>query len=148
METRDPPSLAVKILAPIFFGFGAASALFWFASRSRHLATQLNEPVIAFDKGSFYLLGIGLALAILCLVVTQEYWFGKGLSKRLNRILTKLTILSLAIMLLTPHAVHLGLARKLESRSYTLCEDASHRWLFAVTLVYASPTASCPQESN
>lgn len=143
MEDREPPSLTVRLAGPLVFIVGSIGALFWFGFSVFVLLENLNNEIVSFDKGAFYMLGVGLGSATLSFVLIYEFWHGKPLTKRLNILCTKLAFFSIILLLLTPQAIHLLTGNYLENRGLTLCEQASSQWLFVSEIVYVDDDSGC-----
>lgn len=143
METRDPPSLLNKIITPPLLLACGVSAIFWFTYRAIFLYKSLSAPIIVFDKGSYYMLGVGIGLLVLAFVTIKEFWVGKPITNKQNRILTKLAIVGVALLLIAPHATHFTVDQYLRKNDYTVCEAASHQWLFVRDIVYVQSFVEC-----
>jgi len=98
---------------------------------------------ISFDKGAFYLLGVGLALSVLTFVIIYEPVMGNILTPKIGGLCTKLTIAGVLIMFILPHLVHYGVQSFLTSRGYEVCGCASHQWLHSRTIVYVRNQDVC-----
>ncbi len=134
MANRDSP-LAIRIFTPIFFILSSLAALYWFFFRTFEIFITPLSPVEVFDKGSFYMLGVGVGLLILAIVTVQEGWLNKELSKKQSSFLTKVAILSVVLIFLTPQLMHYCANKYLAGKGYTVCDEASHQWLFVQDIV-------------
>src|SRR5690625_3426416 len=103
METREPPSLTNKIVGPPLFLLGGACATLWFFYRLASLVQNLSEPIILIDKGSYYMLGVGVGLLSLAFVLIIEFWGGDPLTSKQNTLLSRLAISGVALMFAFPH---------------------------------------------
>ncbi len=150
MESRDTPSLAIRFAGPLIFIISAASALFWFGYRFFDLINQLDltAGVLTFDKGAFYMLGVGLGLATLSFVLVYELWYGSHLTKRLTRICTRLAFVSILLLLVFPQAIHFLTDSYLENKGFFICEQASSQWLFVAEIVYVNGEHDCDQATR
>lgn len=147
MEGREKPSMVMRWSAPALFIAMTAGALFWFLLASIDVVGQvLAKPEsLSFDKGAFYLLGVGVALAVLSFVLVHEFWFGKTLSGWLSRTLTNIAVAAVIAMVALPHATHYAVDSYLADRGYTICEGASRQWLHSRTIVFVETGAVCQQ---
>ena len=145
MESRERPSLAIRIFTPLIFIIGSAAALFWFFYRTYCLFGRNLTEIVVFDKGSFYMLGVGGGLAVLSFVTIQEGWLNRPLSKSQSKLLTKLAILSIVLVFMLPHIVHYVANNYLQNQGYSVCEKASHRWLFVRDIVYIQDSVTCSE---
>lgn len=143
METRDPPSLLNKIVTPPLLLVGSTSAILWFVYRLIFLSKSLSEPIILFDKGSYYMLGVGVGLLSLAFVTIKEFWIGNPITERQNRIFTRLAISGVALLFIIPHVAHFVIDKYLDGHGYMVCEEASHQWLFIRDIVYVQPSIEC-----
>jgi hypothetical protein len=145
IEDRDRPSTIVRIITPVICAFIGIPALLWFGVNLYTITGELlsSSSIIVFDKGAFYLLGVGLGALTLAFVAGFEYWLDKPLTKRLNILCTKMALISVAVAILLPQVSHFSLHRHLVNNSYTVCREASHQWLTARTIVYLNSTENC-----
>lgn len=143
MEGSEKPALGVRIFAPLFFIFGTLLALSWFFLRLFDIFLGPLSEIEIFDKGSFYMLGVGLGMLILSFVTVQEGWIGRILSNRQSDFLTKSALVSIASIFVVPHLTHYAANSYFLDRGYTLCEDAGHQWLFVRDIVYVKPSVEC-----
>ena len=143
MEDREKPSWAIRIFAPLLFILGSTAALLWFFYRLIALFSGAQSDIIVFDKGSFYMLGVGIGMLILAIVTVQEGWLGRVLSKKQSTYLTRLAVISLAVLFVVPHFVHYLTDSYLSIRGYSVCEEASHQWLFVRDIVYVQESMEC-----
>lgn len=146
MEGRIKPSLAVRIFAPLFFILGSLAALLWFFYRLFELFFGNFSEIEIFDKGSFYLLGVGAGMFILAFTTVQEAWFDKPLSDQQASLLTKGALLSIVLLFSLPHVIHYFADVNLKSQGYTVCEEASHQWRFVRDIVYIKDSVECSAE--
>lgn len=143
METRDPPSLLNKVITPPLLLVGGVSAVLWFIYRVVFLYKNLSESIIVFDKGSYYMLGVGIGLLTLAFVTLKEFWGGKPITNRQNRILTRLAVSGVVLLFVVPHVAHFAADKYLSKNGYTVCEEASHQWLFVRDIVYVQSFSEC-----
>lgn len=143
MDDREKPSLGVRIFAPLFFISGSLSALLWFFFRVFDIFFGSLSKIEVFDKGSFYMLGVGIGILILAIVTVQEGWLGKPLSKRQSTHLTKAAFIAIAFIFTVPHIVHYSANKYLLEKGYAVCDEAAHQWLFVRDIVYIQPPVEC-----
>ena len=101
-----------------------------------------------FDKGSFYLLGVGLGMATLAFVVVYEFWFGRPLTEQLTKVCNRLAVLSIVLLLIVPQAVHYLTDNYLLNRGYSVCSEGSSQWLFVSEILYVDNGQACGQPAN
>ena len=143
MNDQDLPSLATRIVGPIVFLIGATAALFWFGYNLYILLANLNAGTVYFDKGAFYMLGVGMGMATLAFVLAYEFWYGKTLPTNITRLCSKLAYASILLLFITPHAMHFFTGSYLANRGLTVCEEASSQWLFVSEIFYISDERNC-----
>ncbi len=143
METRDPPSLLNRIIGPPLFLVGGISATLWFFYRLIFLLQNLSAPIVLFDKGSYYMLGVGIGLLSLGLVAAIEFWGGKPITSKQNFIFSRLAISGVILLFVVPHVAHFAADKYLKRHGYSVCEEASHQWLFVRDIVYIADSIEC-----
>lgn len=143
MEGREKPSLGIRIFTPLFFISGSLAALLWFFVRMFNIFIGALPEIVIFDKGSFYMLGVGVGMLILAIVTVQEGWLDKPLSKKQSAYLTKGALIGIALIFTAPHLVHYFADDYLLNQGYTVCDKASHQWLFIRDIAYISDSIEC-----
>jgi hypothetical protein len=145
IEDRDRPSTIIRITGPLLFAFMGIPALLWFGVNLYTITDEIlsSSSIVVFDKGVFYMLGVGLGALILTYVAGYEYWLDKPLTKRLNILCTKMALISVAVLILFPQVSHFFLNRHLVNNSYTVCREASTQWLHDRTIVYIDSSENC-----
>jgi len=143
MEDRERPSLLIRIFGPLLFVFSAFGALLWFFYRAFHLILEMGAAVVVFDKGSYYALGVGVGLMAIAFAGVQETWLKKTLTKRSASIISKLAITGVVLTFTVPHIVHYASNNYLENDGYSVCEEASHQWLFVRDILYIQSSVEC-----
>ena len=146
MQDREKPSWFIRIFGPLIFIMGAIGALSWFFYRILSLFEGLTSDVVAFDKGSYYALGVGVGLLAIAFAGVQETWLGKPLTKKSTSIISKLAIAGVVLMLSVPHISHYALGSYLKKNGYAVCEEASHQWLFVRNIVYVQKMKECSKD--
>jgi len=143
MEGREKPSLGIRIFAPLIFISGSIAALLWFFYRIFNLFIATLSEIVVFDKGSFYMLGVGVGMLNLAIVTVQEGWLDKPLSKKQSAYLTRGAFIGIALIITVPHLVHYFANSYLLRQGYTVCEEASQQWLFVRDIVYIAESIEC-----
>ena len=143
METTASPSWAIRFFGPVLFILGALAALSWFGYSTYTLVENLSSKSVMFDKGSFYLLGVGLGMATLAFVVVYEFWFGRPLTEQLTKVCNRLALLSIVLLLIVPQAVHYLTDNYLLNRGYSVCSEGSSQWLFVSEILYVENGRVC-----
>jgi hypothetical protein len=143
MEDREKPSLAIRVIGALLFLVCSCAAFFWFGYRVVILLNTAQSEVVVFDKGSFYMLGVGIGMSVLAFTAVQEGWVGKVLSKAQAAILTKIAIVGIALIFIVPNLFHYIADNYFSNEGYSLCEEASSQWLFVRDIVYIQDTIEC-----
>ena len=111
METRDPPSLLNRIVTPPLTLLCGISATVWFFYRMIFFLQNMSTPIVIFDKGSYYMLGVGIGLLSLGFVAVIEFWGGKPITRKQNSIFSRLAISGVVLLFVVPHAAHFAADR-------------------------------------
>jgi len=143
MEDRVRPPILARIFGPLIFLVGAPVALAVFLQKLYQLIVHWADDAFLFDKGAFYLLGVGLGMLALAILTVQEGWFGRNLSKAQAVILSRLALVGVALIPILPNLTHYATDAVLKNDGYVVCESASHRWRFVRDIVYIKPSVEC-----
>ncbi|HWV16764.1 MAG TPA: hypothetical protein VN030_15145 [Cellvibrio sp.] len=143
MNNRPQASLVNRILTPSVFLLAGIAALVWFSYRLYVLLYNADAAVILVDKGSYYMLGVGLGLLDLALVIIWEQWLLRSLNRKSTAIFSRVAIGSVVLLLAVPQAIHYWADRQLTAKGYSVCEAASHQWLFVQDIVYIQALTEC-----
>ncbi len=129
----------------LLFSIFSLGSLAWFLIELYSLFSQISnhQAYISFNKGSMYLLGVGLGSLILTWLMLYGSVFKKTLTERLNRFYTRLVLSSILLLFIFPQLVHYPLESYLQSEEYKECHELSHRWLHAQTIIYSKSSFSC-----
>lgn len=144
MDSRPQASLLNRILTPSVFLLAGLAALFWFSYRLYMLISG-NGAVIVVDKGSYYMLGVGLGLLDLAFVIIWEQWLLRSLNKKMTAIFSRVAIASIVLLLAAPQIIHYWADKQLTANGYSICEAASRQWLFVRDIVYVQPSTGCSE---
>ena len=150
MAVNEKPSLLLQYVGILWFMSMSIGALIWFGVNAVFTVRQLatNQASISFDKGAFYMLGIGIALGALVIAMILEVWKKKPTSDNLSRKLTRTALLGIAITFLLPQVVHYPLAHYLQQRGYQVCREASYQWLLYRKIVFMNDQEKCLELAN
>jgi len=143
IEDREKPPWAIRIFAPPMFILTSLGAFSWFFWKFSALVTGITAEVVLIDKGAFYMLGAGVTMLVLSFVMVREILLGKILTDKAASLLSKIGIAGVVIMFSLPHVIHYVSSSYLESNGYTVCEEASHQWLFNKKTVYIQESVEC-----
>ncbi|GHU46244.1 hypothetical protein AGMMS50289_19170 [Betaproteobacteria bacterium] len=143
MEDREKPSRGVIIFGPVLFITGSLAALSWFFYRLFDVFFGELSELKVFDKGSFYMLGVGVGMLALAIGTVQEYWFGKPLSNKQAAYFTKMALMSLVLIFTVPHLIHYCADNYLLKRGYSVCEEASRQLRLVRDIAYIQPSIEC-----
>ncbi|MAZ86038.1 MAG: hypothetical protein CL693_00120 [Cellvibrionaceae bacterium] len=146
MTKGDVPSSLDRFGTPLFLFLLGAGALVWFIYRVFTLFSNGSSPVITFDKGSYYMLGVGVGLLALSYMIIREYWLRRPLSNKRSTFFSRVAISGVILAFLFPHVAHFAADRYLEEHGYSICEEGSHQWLFFRDIVYVQSSIECSAE--
>lgn len=146
MENREPPSIFSKIIGPPLFLICGISATVWFFYRIFFLFLHITGPIIVFDKGSYYMLGVGIGLLSLGVGIAIEFWGGKPASDKQGKFISRSAISGVVLALIIPHLSHFSVDVYLSKKGYRVCNEASHQWLFVRDIVYIKPSVDCTKD--
>ena len=104
MNDDKSPSLLVRILSITFFSILTLAALAWFSISLVGLISQfhLRDPVVGFDKGSMYMLGIGLGLLLLTIGGVMQGMLGQELTEKKESLFKTGIVISLILTVSFP----------------------------------------------
>ena len=143
MEDRVRLPIWARALGPLIFVIGAPIAFAVFVWEFYQLIAHWADDALMFDKGAFYLLGVGLGMLALAIVTVQEGWFARNLSKSQAAGLSRLAIVGVALIPILPNLTHFAADTLLKKNGYVICESASHQWRFIRDIVYIKPDVEC-----
>jgi hypothetical protein len=103
----------------------------------------MSEDVVVVDKGSFYMLGVGVGLLALSMAGILETWFLKTLTKKNITVISRTAIIGVILTFTTPHLIDYLSSNTLKNKGYSVCEEASHQWLFFRDIVYVQDPVIC-----
>ncbi len=136
----------IRIFGPLIFVFGAVGALLWFFYRVFFLLEEMGSTVVVFDKGSYYALGVGIGLMAIAFAGVQETWLQKPLTKKSTSIISRLAIVGVVLTFTVPHVLHYVSNSYLKKNGYSVCEEASHQWLFIRDIAYIQTSIECDED--
>lgn len=145
MSEEPQASLLVRILSLAFFGMLTLGAFVWFAVSIKGLISQfhIESLVVGFDKGSMYMLGCGLGLLLLTIGGLMQGFLEFDFTAKMRLLFARGIVVSLVLMVLFPQLTHYVAGRHAQNKGYSICEDASYRWLLYAKIYYAKSTAAC-----
>jgi hypothetical protein len=146
MEKGDSPSLIDRIGTPLFLLALGASAAVWFISRAFSLFSNGSSPVVTFDKGSCYLFGASIGLLTLTYMIVREFWLKRPLTNKQSAFFSCIAISGVVLMFVFPHVAHLAADKYFKVYGYSVCEEASHQWLFMRDIVYIDESVECSSD--
>jgi len=95
-----------------------------------------DNPQIKIDKGSYYLLGAGIALLALLPDGYYNSVLKSSTPKMMEKWIRRIAIGGCILILILPPLIHYPAAIYLEKHNYSECEAKSSQWLFVRTIVY------------
>ena len=143
MKKGDSPSIIDRIGTPVFLLVLGASAMVWFIYRVFLLFSNGLSPIVIFDKGSYYMLGVGVGLLALAYMIIREFWLARPLTNRQSSFFSRLAILGVILTIVLPQLAHFAVDKYFTQHGYTVCKEASHQWLFVRDIVYVASSVEC-----
>ena len=143
VKKGSPPTLFDRIATPVFLLVFGTGAILWFIYQLFLLLNKGPSPVVTFDKGSCYMLGVGVGLLALAYMVIKEFWLNTPLTNEQTTFFSRIAISGVVLAFIFPHLAHFTAHQYLKKGGYAVCEEASHQWLFIRDIVYIQPTIEC-----
>ena len=150
MKSEQLPSAFVRFLSVGFFLILALSALAWFVVSIIGFVSQfrMNDMVVGFDKGSMYMLGIGLGLLLLTIGGVIQGLLGIKLTPKKETLFTRGLMFSLILMVTFPQLTHYLVAHYAQKQNYIVCSAATYRWLLYSKIFYVKNEVVCTELVN
>jgi hypothetical protein len=145
MGESATPSLKTKIMSLTFFVALAAGSFLWFGISIVSLFNQLHfhEAIVAFDKGSIYMLGVGVGLLLLIGGGVLQGFLGREPDAAAEKIFKWGMVISLTLMIALPQLVHYWVDHSAKTQKYEVCGEAGYQWLMYRKIYYADSRDSC-----
>ncbi len=141
MKITNPPKPSILYLftGTLIFFLSGVAAFYYAITVLLQLISELTNDsnILVFDKGAFYLFGVGFGLFVFVLAFIYSKVVNNQLSDFINKLIFISLIGSVVLTFALPQAMHFYINSYTEKNSYRICQDQSHRWLHAVTIVYA-----------
>ena len=133
-----------KCLTAILFALFAICALLAFGYYTFDVSLSLisKKEVIEFNKGSMYMLGVGLGAGLLVIFMIHELR-GKKISSSYNNKATKFAMVSIGLIFVSPQLADYIVSTKIKSMDYVFCEEKSYQWLHVQNKVYGANVEAC-----
>ena len=131
MKNADTPSVIVRLTSFIFFISFSVACFWWFIASSYSIFHSLfiESLVISFSKGAMYALGAGMASFTMIYIGAYQILKKTELSKRQEKIATKLLVLLILLMFIIPAITHFSVNKIAITKGYFECEEMSYHWL-------------------
>ena len=104
---------------------------------------QLAGEVVSLRKWIFVLPGVCIAGGMLSYIALYESVTGKPSSKKMGRLFSWGTLLSLGLIFILPLSAERMTESYLEPLDYGICHGASYQWLYVQTIVYTRSPERC-----
>jgi hypothetical protein len=145
MEDNNTPSVMTKLASFLFFIFFTTACFGWFFWSSFDTIHSLYSEAqnIAFSKGAMYSLGAGMTSLIIVSISAYQTLKKTNLSKFQEKLVTKLLILSIALMFLFPVSSHFLLEKIVVQKGYSECKEMSYQWLLYKKITYVKNNTIC-----
>lgn len=150
MEDRPLTSTSKKLFSIAFLSILTLSSLAWFIISINLLVSQFHtsSPIIGFDKGSMYMLGIGFGLLFLTIGGVTQGLLQKKLTPRHEAFFTRALIINLLVTIAFPQLAHYTVARYAQKQGYNTCDDFTYRWLLYSKSYYTKHEIFCSKIIN
>lgn len=147
MNDEQQASLLVRILSLVFFILLTLGAFTWFAISAVGLISDLRmeSPVIGFDKGSMYTLGCGLGLLSITIGGVLQGILKLDLTPKQISLFSRSIVASLILMIIVPQMAHYAVHKFAKNKNYSICENASYRWLIYTKIYYTKNIEACDE---
>ncbi len=145
MSGEQNPSFSIRILSVTFFSVLTISSLVWFFISVTSLLSQfyLNESVIAFDKGSMYMLGVGIGLLVLTVGGLMQGIFEKALTSKWEYLFKRSLVVSIIVMVALPQLAQYSVDSYARKQHYEICSEATYHWFLYSKYYYADSQIAC-----
>jgi len=150
MNGEQLPSPLARFLSVAFFSMLTLSALAWFVVSIIGLISQfrLNDPVVGFDKGSMYMLGIGFGLLLLTIGGIMQGMLGQALTVKKETLFKRGIVISIVLMVAFPQLTHYLVDKYAHKHHYSICNDATYSWLLYSKFYYTESKITCDKLVN
>lgn len=106
-----------------------------------------QSSVVSLNKGAFYGLGVAIAIgALLFGDIIPTQMIKKPPSKKHQKRVVQIIVTGVLLTVTLPHIVHYSVAAHLKIQGYQTCDELSHRWLFARTIVFTNSPQACARQ--
>ena len=145
MNEGQSSSLLVRILYAALFLVLTLGSVAWFFISAVGLISQfrIENPVVAFDKGSMYMLGCGLVLLSLTIGGMMQGIFGLELTPKKATLFSRGIVVGLILTFAFPHMTHYLVDRYAHKKHYSVCDDATYRWRLYSKFYYTESKTAC-----
>ena len=139
------PSASVRYGGFLLFFALMLGAALWFGWSFISLVSQIlhEAPVIYFNKGALYMLGVAIGLLALVYAIFIEVILQQQLTENSSRMITRTAYIGIGVLVLFPQIIHFTVERNLIKKNYEICETASYQWLMYREIVFTRDTQTC-----
>lgn len=147
MDYDQSPSILARLSGIGFFLLFAIAALaaYIFSMTKLTSAFLSGQPVVSFDKGSTYFLGAGIGGFLFVIGGVREGLLRTTLTAKEASLFSKGLIFSLFLTFALPHITHYAIATYTQYKNYSICRDASYRWLLYSKFYYTNTELACDE---
>jgi len=145
VDDSNTPSLLTRLSGFSFFTLLTIACFTWFIWSTFNLISQIQNgsSVITFDKGSMYMLGAGIGLAILTLGGLYQGVMRLKFSPKQEMVIRNGVVSSIIVIFVFPQVAHYSVSEIMKERNYYRCEKMSYRWLLYKKLIYTDNFRTC-----
>lgn len=145
MEYQNDSPVTVRVVGLVWFFAMAFGALFFFGYSFVEMLESIKElsDKIIFERGIYYLPGVGLVLLALSAVGLYEMITKKIPSDRITKVFTRFSIFSVVIIFLLPLMAENVTEKILFNEGYQLCDAPSSSWPIYKDVYYTVDKQTC-----
>ncbi len=145
MSVNQQSSLFVKIGGFIWFSLMSVGAFiyFWFSIVSTFKDARLSSSLVVFERGAYYLPGVGIALMALVIIGLYENYTKKPPSDKVTKIFTRTAIGGLLFTFLLPPIAEYLTENHLLKKGYQHCDVPTSSWPVYKDVIYTTDTKTC-----
>ncbi|MCR6650092.1 MAG: hypothetical protein NVV73_00725 [Cellvibrionaceae bacterium] len=128
----------------LFFAFSIASII-WFSLSAFYsvLGVINSDPILYFNKGAMYMLGVSIGGISLSIGVAYHSIFLQKVPEKVEKALVTGAAIGVLVMIILPQVAHFGVSRIMHGRQYIECQKAEYRWLLYKKFVYTKNQDVC-----
>lgn len=133
-----------SLSAFLFFAFSMASIIWFILSALGSVLGVINsDPILYFNKGAMYMLGVSIGGFSLSIGVAYHSIFLRKVPEKVEETLMRGAAIGVLIMIILPQVAHFVVNRIVHDRQYIECHQAEYSWLLYKKFVYTKNQDVC-----